>query len=235
MLHGFGPALAAGALATLQIVASALAVAFVCGAIGAAAKLSPWPILVRVAQLYTTLIRGLPELVLLLFLFHGGQLIANDVAQALGATAIDIDPFTAGVLTLGFIYGAYLTETFRGAVLAIPRGQAEAAYALGMSRTQVVARILAPQMVPLALPGVANNLLVLIKGSALVSLIGLDDLMHRAGLAASATREPFTFYFAAGLIYLAITTAAILLMRVLEARVGVPTRPPVPTVTRAAA
>lgn len=225
MLHGFGPALAAGALATLQIVGSALAVAFVCGVVGAAAKLSPWPLLVRAAQLYTTLIRGLPELVLLLFLFYGGQLIANDVAQALGATAIDIDPFTAGVLTLGFIYGAYLTETFRGAVLAIPRGQAEAAHALGMSRAQVVVRILAPQMVPLALPGVANNLLVLIKGSALVSLIGLDDLMHRAGLAASATREPFTFYVAAGLIYLAITTAAIVLMRALEARVAVPARP----------
>ncbi len=221
MLHGFGPALAAGALSTLKIVVLSLAVATLFGALGASAKLSAWRPLVVLAQTYTTLIRGLPELVLLLFIFYGGQMLVNELAAAAGWGYIDIDPMTAGVLTLGFIYGAYLTETFRGAVLSIPKGQAEAAIAFGMSRLQVVRRILAPHMVPLALPGFANNLLVLIKGSALVSLIGLDDLMHRAGLAASATREPFSFYAAAGLMYLALTTAAIVLMRMVEHGSGV--------------
>jgi arginine/ornithine transport system permease protein len=221
MLHGFGPALAAGALSTLKIVVLSLAVATVFGALGAAAKLSAWRPLVLLAQTYTTLIRGLPELVLLLFIFYGGQMLVNDLAQAAGWSYIDVDPTTAGVLTLGFIYGAYLTETFRGAVLSIPAGQREAAIAFGMTRLQMVRRVLAPQMVPLALPGFANNLLVLIKGSALVSLIGLDDLMHRAGLAASATREPFSFYMAAGAMYLALTTAAIVLMRWAERSSGV--------------
>lgn len=221
LLHGFGPALAAGALATLRIVALSLAVAMVFGAIGAAAKLSAWRPAQWLAASYTTLIRGLPELVLLLFLFYGGQILVNQLAQAAGWGYIDIDPTSAGVATLGFIYGAYLTETFRGAILAIPKGQAEAALSLGMSRLQVALRIIAPQMIPLALPGFGNNLLVLIKASALVSLIGLDDLMHRAGLAASATREPFTFYLAAGAMYLAMTTAAVAAMHALERATGV--------------
>ena len=100
------------------------------------------------------------------------------------------------MLTIGFIYGAYLTETFRGAILAVPRGQIEAAQAFGMSRAQVLWRIVLPQMVRHAIPGFANNWLVMVKATALVSIIGLDDMVHRAGLAAAATREPFTFYMA---------------------------------------
>jgi ABC-type arginine transport system permease subunit len=113
------------------------------------------------------------------------------------------------VLTLGFIYGAYLAETFRGAILAIPRGQSEAALAYGLRPLQVWRRIVLPQMVRHAVPGFTNNWLVMVKATALVSIIGLDDLVHRANLAASATREPFTFFVLIAGIYLALTTVSL--------------------------
>jgi arginine/ornithine transport system permease protein len=216
LLHGFGSALLDGTLATLKIAAASLAISMLFGFAGALSKLSGTKALRWLAQAYTTAIRGLPELVLLLFLFYGGQLIVNEAAQAAGLGYIDLDPFVAGIITIGFIYGAYLTETFRGAILAIPRGQMEAGTAFGMSAAQVFIRITLPQMVRLAIPGFTNTWLVMIKATALVSLIGMDDLMNRASLAATATREPFTFYVATGLIYLAITSVSILLLGALE-------------------
>ncbi len=123
------------------------------------------------------------------------------------------------MLTIGFIFGAYLTETFRGAILAVPKGQAEAATGLCHDRGgQVLRRIVLPQMVRHAIPGFANNWLIMIKATALVSIIGLDDMVHRAGLAAAATRAPFTFYVAVALIYLTLTTVSILVLSRLEAR-----------------
>jgi ABC-type arginine transport system permease subunit len=171
-----------------------------------------------VADAYTTLIRGLPELVLMLFIFYGGQIALNHVAERQGWGYIDVPPYAAGVLTIGFIFGAYLTETFRGAILAIPKGQIEAAQAFGMARGAVLRRIVLPQMVRHAIPGFANNWLVMVKATALVSIIGLDDMVHRANLAAAATREPFTFYVVIALIYLAITTVSIVLLSRLEKR-----------------
>jgi arginine/ornithine transport system permease protein len=218
MLHGYLPALLGGAAATIEIALSSLCIAVLFGLLGAAAKLSQWRALVVLAQCYTTLVRGLPELVLLLFLFYGGQLLINQAATAMGFGYIDIDPFVAGVSTIGFIYGAYLTETFRGAIQALPRGQMEAGHAYGMRPLQVFLRITLPQMIRLALPGFSNNWLVMIKATALVSLIGLDDLMNRASLASSAVHEPFTFYVAVGLIYLALTTVSMLLLRLVERR-----------------
>ena len=170
------------------------------------------------AEAYTTLIRGLPELVLMLLIFYGGQILLNAVAEAQGWGYIDVPPFTAGVLTIGFIFGAYLTETFRGAILAIPRGQIEAAQAYGLSKAQVLRRVVLPQMVRHAIPGFSNNWLVMVKATALVSIIGLDDMVHRANLAASATREPFTFFVVIALIYLGITTVSIFLLSRLERR-----------------
>jgi arginine/ornithine transport system permease protein len=119
---------------------------------------------------------------------------------------IDIDPFVAGVLTIGFIFGAYLTESFRGAFLAVPPGQREAGLAYGMSARQVLWRITLPQMLRHALPGLSNNWLVLIKSTAIVSVIGLSDLMTRGQQAAGTTREPFSFYLAVALIYLVFTS-----------------------------
>jgi arginine/ornithine transport system permease protein len=154
----------------------------------------------------------------MLAVFYGGQILLNDLADAQGWGYIDVPPLAAGVLTIGFVFGAYLTETFRGAILAIPRGQAEAALAYGMHPRQVWRRIVLPQMVRHAIPGFANNWLVMVKATALVSIIGLDDMMHRANLAAAATREPFTFFVAIGAIYLAITTVSILVLSWVERR-----------------
>jgi ABC-type arginine transport system permease subunit len=134
---------------------------------------------------------------------------------------IDVDPFTAGTMTMGFIFGAYLTETFRGAILAVPRGQIEAGHAIGLKPRQVMGRILVPQMIRHAVPGFANNWLIMIKATALVSIIGLDDMVHRANLASASTRQPFTFYAAIGCIYLVITTVSVILLHLVERRYSV--------------
>jgi arginine/ornithine transport system permease protein len=219
MLHGYLPSLLEGAALTLAVALLSLAIAVLLGLAGAAARLSRSTFLQRAAALYTTLIRGVPDLVLMLLIFFGGQIAVNALASRLGHDAfIDIDPFAAGVATLGFIFGAYLTETFRGAILAIPAGQAEAGRAFGMTGAQVFRRIVLPQMVRQAIPGFTNNWLVLVKSTALVSVIGLNDMMQKAGQAAGATREPFTFYLAVGALYLAITSVSVLALRGLERR-----------------
>ncbi len=218
MFHGYLAAILGGLSITLSVAALSLTVACVFGLLGAVAKLSSSRALRWAAEIYTTLIRGLPELVLMLFIFYGGQILLNHIVESQGWETIDVPPFAAGVLTIGFIFGAYLTETFRGAILAVPRGQIEAAQAFGMSPAQWLRRILLPQMVRHAIPGFANNWLVMVKATALVSIIGLDDMLHRANMAASATREPFTFYLLIALIYLAITTVSIWLLGRLEKR-----------------
>ncbi len=218
MFHGYLPMILAGLGVTLGVSATSLAIASVFGLAGAIAKLSDNAVLRAIANAYTTVIRALPDLLLMLIVFYGGQILINRIADARGWGYIDIDPFLAGTLTLGFIFGAYLTETFRGAILAVPRGQIEAAEACGMARGTVVARILLPQMIRHAIPGFTNNWLVMLKATALVSIIGLDDMVHRAGLAAAATREPFTFYAVIGAIYLAVTTVSIIVLRGVEAR-----------------
>ncbi|HEY9107689.1 MAG TPA: ABC transporter permease [Roseateles sp.] len=207
LLHGFLPSLIEGAAVTLAVALSSLLVAAALGLAGALAKLSRSRVLQAVAATYTTLIRGVPDLVLMLLVFYGGQVAINTVAPMLGhEDYIDIDPFIAGVLTIGFIFGAYLTEAFRGAFLAVPPGQREAGLAYGMSPRQVLWRITLPQMLRHALPGLSNNWLVLIKSTAIVSVIGLSDVMTRGQQAAGTTREPFSFYLAVALIYLVFTS-----------------------------
>lgn len=207
LLHGFLPSLLEGAAVTLGVALSSLAVAALLGLAGALAKLSRSRLARGAAGLYTTLIRGVPDLVLMLLVFYGGQLAVNTVAPMLGhEDYIDIDPFVAGVLTIGFIFGAYLTEAFRGAFLAVPPGQREAGLAFGMSPRQVLWRITLPLMLRHALPGLSNNWLVLVKSTAIVSVIGLSDLMTRGQQAAGTTREPFSFYLAVALIYLVFTS-----------------------------
>jgi arginine/ornithine transport system permease protein len=211
MLHGYAASLLEGMLLTLAVALVSLVIACVLGLAGSAAKLSRSPLLRHIATLYTTLIRGVPDLVLMLLVFFGGQVFVNFVMQQFGGgndSGIDVDPFIAGVLTIGFIFGGYLTETFRGAFLAVPVGQREAALAFGMSRLQVLRRITAPQMLRHALPALSNNWLVLVKSTAIVSVIGLNDMMQKAGQAAGATHEPFVFYAAVGLLYLLITSVS---------------------------
>ncbi len=217
-LQGYGAAIVGGLWVTLAVATTSLALAAVFGLAGALAKLSASRALRWAATVYTTLIRSLPELVLMLAIFYGGQALLNRAGLALGLDYIDVPPFAAGVLTIGFIFGAYLTETFRGAILAVPRGQLEAARAFGMRPGQVLRRVMLPQLVRHAVPGFANNWLVMVKATALVSIIGLDDMVHRANLAAAATREPFTFFVLIAGIYLAVTTVSIALLGALEKR-----------------
>jgi His/Glu/Gln/Arg/opine family amino acid ABC transporter permease subunit len=218
MLHGYLPAILGGLASTLSVAAVSLLIACLFGLAGAAAKLSDSRALRLMADVYTTLIRGLPELVLLLLIFYGGQIAINALSDRFGWGYIDVNPFIAGTLTLGFIFGAYLTETFRGAILAIPRGQIEAGHAFGLAPLTVLRRITLPQMVRHAIPGFANNWLVMVKATALISIIGLDDMVHRANLASSATNKPFTFFAAIGLVYLAVTTVSIGLLTLVERR-----------------
>jgi len=222
MLHGFLPSLLEGAGVTLSVALASLAIAMLLGLIGAMAKLSRWRAARALAYLYTTLIRGVPDLVLMLLIFYGGQLAVNAIALALGhEDYIDINPYMAGVLTIGFIFGAYLTEAFRGAFLAVPPGQREAGLAYGMSGWQIAWRITFPQMFRHALPALSNNWLVLIKSTAIVSVIGLSDLMTRGQQAAGSTREPFVFYLAVALIYLAFTSVSELLFDRLQKRFSI--------------
>lgn len=208
-----------GALLTVAVSVASLLVSTVLGLLGATAKLSGKKPLVWLATLYTTVIRGIPELVLMLLIFYGAAIGINNFFESIGSDfVLDLNPFIAGVTTLGFIYGAYMTETFRGAIMAIPRGQMEAAWAFGMGATQTFLRITLPQMVRYALPGFTNNWLVLIKATALVSLIGLHDMTYLAKQASAATREPFIFLlFAAGL-YLVFTSISLWLLKRLNAR-----------------
>ena len=218
-LHGYGPSILDGTVVTLTVSLASLAISMLLGIIGALSKLSPFKPLRFAAQIYTTVIRGIPDLVLMLLVFFGGQVFINQVAPMLGYDEyIDINPFIAGVSTIGFIFGAYMTETFRGAILAVNKGQLEAGNAYGMTGFQVFRRILMPQMVRHALPGFGNVWLVLIKTTALVSIIGLDDMVRKAALAAGATRLPFTFYAVVAFNYLVITTISIYFLKWLDIR-----------------
>ena len=224
-LHGYGPSILEGTILTLEVSLTSLLVSMVLGIVGAMAKLSDSFVLSSIAKIYTTVIRGIPDLVLMLLVFFGGQVLINKLGPLLGYdTYIDINPFIAGISTIGFIFGAYMTETFRGAILAVNRGQLEAGYAYGMSGVQVFTRILLPQMVRHAIPGFGNNWLVLVKTTALVSIIGLDDMVRKAGMAAGATRKPFTFYVVVAINYLLITTVSIYLLKYLENRYSVGVR-----------
>lgn len=224
-MSGYYLSILEGSLLTVAVSLASLLVACLLGLLGAAAKLSAHRPVAWLATVYTTVIRGIPELVLMLLIFYGGTIGINALLEWLGSTDyIDINPFFAGVLTIGFIYGAYMTETFRGAIMAIPKGQMEAAWAFGMSRRQTFFRITLPQMVRYALPGFTNNWLVLIKTTALVSLVGLHEMTYKAKQASSATREPFVFFLFAAALFLVYTTVSLWALRKVNARYSLGTK-----------
>jgi His/Glu/Gln/Arg/opine family amino acid ABC transporter permease subunit len=224
MFHGYLPTILGGAAVTLQLALLSLLFALAAGLAGASAKLSSSPPLRALATVYTTVVRGVPDLVMMLLVFYGGQMLVNQVTEYFEAEYFDLNPMVAGVLTIGFIFGAYFAETFRGAFLAVPAGQLEAGAAYGMTRWQVFARILFPQMLRHALPGLGNNWLVLLKSTAIVSMIGLSDMTWLADQAGRTTREPFLFYLLVCALYLVMTTASSWLLGRLEKRYSVGVR-----------
>jgi len=214
-----------GTVVTVQLALGSLLLAVLLGLIGATAKLSTNPLWQRLAGSYTTLVRGVPDLVLMMLLFYGGQQLLNDFGEVTGWwDYLEINQFTAGVFSIGFVFGAYMTETFRGAILAIPRGQIEAGIACGMTSMKVFLRITWPQMVRYALPSFTNNWLVLVKATALVSVIGLHDLVWNASTAGRSVREPFTFMFAVLMIYLILTAISDVGLRWMERKYSVGVR-----------
>ena len=217
-LEGFAPLLLRGVWVTLQLALLSLLLGLTFGLLGAGAKLSGCRAWRFCAQLYTTLIRGVPDLLLMLLIFYGVQTGLSRLTQELGWAYIEIDPFSAGVLTLGFIYGAYFTETFRGALLAVPRGQFQAAKALGMTFSQGFVHVIFPQMMRFALPGLGNNWMVLLKATALVSIIGLADLIKVAQVAGKSSQQVLAFLLMAALIYLVLSSVSNLVLRWLERR-----------------
>ncbi|GLT14353.1 histidine/lysine/arginine/ornithine ABC transporter permease HisQ [Vibrio algivorus] len=243
-LQGYEHTILQGALVTIEVALLSLVVAVLLGILGALAKLSPYRWARVIATIYTTIIRGIPDLVLMMLIFFGGQILLNNSLYSLNEqinewmtsynashewTAylpnyIDVSPFTAGVLTIGFIFGAYMAETFRGAIMAVDKGELEAAKAYGMSSVMSFRRILLPQMVRHAIPGFGNNWLVLLKTTALVSIIGLDDMVRVGALAAGSTKMPFTFYMTVSVIFLFFTSVSIGLLRLLERKYTLHTR-----------
>ncbi len=214
----YAPLLGSGVLVTISVAVLSLVLSTALGALAASAKLSGKFVPGAIAQVYTTIVRGVPELVLILLIYFGGQRLINQIGQAMDLDYIEISKFWAGVIAIGFIYGAYLTETFRGAYLAVPRGQGEAAKAMGLTPLATLWTVLLPQIMRFALPGYGNVWLVLVKSTAVVSVIGLADVVGLADKAGKATREPFIFFVAVILVYLAITWASGLVLRYAEVR-----------------
>ena len=211
MLYGFSGVILQGALVTLELAISSVVLAVIIGLIGAGGKLSQNRLSGLIFEGYTTLIRGVPDLVLMLLIFYGLQIALNTVTEAMGGGQIDI----------GFIYGAYFTETFRGAFMAVPKGHIEAATAFGFTRGQVFRRIMFPSMMRYALPGIGNNWQVILKSTALVSLLGLEDVVKATQLAGKSTWEPFYFAIVCGVIYLVFTTVSNGVLLFLERRYSV--------------
>ena len=220
----YSPSLLAGAWVTLQVAILSLMLAVGTGLLGAACKLSRLAPLRWWTALYTTVVRGVPDLVMMLLVFYGGQVVINQVSDYLEWEMIELNAFAAGVLTIGFIFGAYFTETFRGAFQAVPAGQMEAGRAYGMSGWQAFWRVLFPQMLRYALPGMGNNWLVLLKSTAIVSMIGLSDMTWLADQAGRSTHQPFTFYLAVCVLYLAMTSVSDAVLQRLERRYNVGVR-----------
>ena len=205
-LQGYGWLLLEGLRMTVLVSVASMACALVLGLAAAAGKLSNSVPLRALIELYTTVIRGVPEIVLLLLVYYGVPTLIQDIASAAGfSITVSINPFLAGIGTLTIIYGAFACEVYRSAYLAIPVGQREAAEALGLPRRAVFWKVMFPQMLRHALPGLGNLWMVLLKATALISIIQLPELMRNADIAARATRMPFTFFFAACLLYLALT------------------------------
>ena len=213
-LKGFGDQILIGAGLTLAVAALSLVLGLMIGGLGAAAKLSRRRALRALADAYTTLVRGVPELLILLLLYFGGTVFLTWVA----GEYVEVNGFGAGLFALSILCGAYTTEVLRAAIQAVPKGQIEAARALGLRQATIVRKVLLPQVWRLALPGLGNVWLVLMKDTSLISVVGLEELMRKSNIAAGATHQPFTFYAVAALVYLLFTTVSVIGIALLERR-----------------
>jgi polar amino acid transport system permease protein len=213
-----------GLVSSIEIAVGAYSVGIAIGIGGAYGKLYGGPIVRDLLEVYTTIVRAIPELVLILLLYFAGTDLINRVLTAIGYAPVDISGLVAGIIVLGFVQGAYSTEVLRGAILAVPQGQIEAARAYGMPPGLLLRRITLPAMLPFAIPGLANLWLIATKDTALLAVVGFSELALETRQAAGATKAYFTFYVAAGAIYLMLTLFSNVIIARIErwARRGMP-------------
>jgi polar amino acid transport system permease protein len=221
---GWGGNLLRGLVSSLQIALGAYALGLAIGTAGAYGKLYGGPIARDLLEVYTTIVRAVPELVLILLLYFAGTDLLNRLLTLLGFGSVDINGLVAGIIVLGVVQGAYSTEVLRGAILAVPQGQIEAARAYGMPPLLLMRRITLPAMLPYAIPGLSNLWLIATKDTALLAVVGFSELTLETRQAAGTTKAYFTFFIAAGVLYLLITLLSNLVIGRIErwARRGMP-------------
>ncbi|KAA0970184.1 ABC transporter permease [Aureimonas fodinaquatilis] len=202
---GWGDEIIGGVLVTVSLSLATLPVGIAGGLAMALAKRSADPALRLSANIYTTIFRGLPELLTLFLVYYGGQSLINAMTGATGLPALTLSSFVSGMIALGLVFSAFASEVFLSAFQAISPGQAEAGRALGMHRFAIGYKIVFPQLMRHALPGLSNCWQNLLKDTALVSVIGLADIMRQTGVAARVTREPFLFFSLACVLFLILT------------------------------
>ena len=211
---GWGAALLTATLMTLAVSVCAFFAGLGFGTLGAAAKLAGGPAVRVAATAYTTVMRGIPDLLVIYLFYFGGSAVLTQMAAWLGGTGFfGLNGFMVGVLAVGIVSGAYQTEVLRGAYQSIPRGEVEAARVSGMGAGLMLRRVTGPLALRTALPGMGNVWQMVLKESALISVTGLTDLMRQTEVAAGSTRQPFLFYAAAAGLYLLLTTASAALFR----------------------
>lgn len=203
-MNGYFLQVIAGLWVTLTLAAVSLLLGVALGGLGAIGMLSRHRFLRNFTSVITSLIRALPELLILFFIYFGSASILNDVF----GQYINVSPFIAGTIALSIVFGSYATQVFHGALLAVNQGQIEAASALGFSDRQIFFRIYFPQAWRHALPGLGNLWVTLVKDTSIVTLIGLSDVMNATKLAAAATGEPFNWYILVSIIYLLVTSSS---------------------------
>lgn len=217
VLTGYSLSLVQASWMTLQIAFASLLVGLLLALLFASGEMAKFKMIRWPTTLFVMVIRGLPELLVVLFIYFG----STQVLFLITSEFIEISPFVSGVIALSLIFASYAAQTLRGALKAVDRGQREAASALGISSSHTFFRIVLPQAVRHALPGLMNQWLVLLKDTALVSLIGVTDLLKQAQLTSAATHESFTWYATAAAVYLVITLITQRAVKVIDKKFSV--------------
>jgi polar amino acid transport system permease protein len=215
---GWGGVLLAGLFSSLQLAVGGYLLGLVIGIGGASGKLYGGPIVRDLLEVYTTLVRAIPELVLILLLYYAGTDAVNQLMLLVGLPSVDISGLAAGIFVIGVVQGAYSTEVLRGAIKAIPPGQIEAARAYGMSPFMTLRRVTLPAMLPYAVPGLSNLWLIATKDTALLAVVGFSELTLVTRQAAGSTKHYMTFFLAAGALYLAVTLVSNIIIGMIEKR-----------------
>lgn len=215
---GWGGVLLNGFLQSLQLAAGGYGLGIMIGIGGAFGKLYGGPILRDLLEVYTTVIRAVPELVLILLLYYAGTDAVNALLGLAGLPRIDISGLAAGIFVIGVVQGAYSTEVLRGAIKAVPPGQIEAARAYGMSPFKIMSRVTLPAMLPYAIPGLANLWMIATKDTALLAVVGFSELTLVTRQAAGSTKAYMLFYCAAGVLYLSLTLFSNIVIGLIERR-----------------